>query len=71
MSMLKQIAEILDDEIDENGLPDYDNDPGFLKWLDENPEEKEKWLEEKKELSKRNHNGTWLEEDQHDKSARN
>lgn len=53
MSMLKQIAEVLD-EIDENGLPDYDNDPGFLKWLDENPEEKEKWLEEKKELSKRN-----------------
>lgn len=71
MSMLKQIAEVLDDEIDENGLPDYDNDPGFLKWLDENPEEKEKWLEEKKELSKRNYSGTWLEADQHDKSARN
>lgn len=71
MSMLKRIAEILDDEIDENGLPDYDNDPGFLKWLDENPEEKEKWLEEKEELSRRNHNGTWLEADQHDKSARN
>ena len=70
MSMLKQIAEILP-EIDEDGLPDYDNDPGFLKWLDENPEEKEKWLEEKEELSRRNHNGTWLKSDQHDKIARN
>ena len=71
MSMLKQIAEILDDEIDENGLPDYDNDPGFLKWLDENPEEKEKWLEEKKELSKRNYNGTWLEATPEEKCRRN
>lgn len=52
MSMLKQIAEILP-EIDEDGLPDYDNDPGFLKWLDENPEEKEKWLEEKRELNRK------------------
>ena len=49
MSMLKMATETLP-EIDENGLPDYDNDPGFLKRL-----------AEKKELNKRNYNGTWLE----------
>ena len=49
MYMLKMATETLP-EIDENGLPDYDNDPGFLKRL-----------AEKKELIKRNYNGTWLE----------
>ena len=58
MSMLKMVAEILP-EINENELPDYDNYSGFLKWLNKNPEEK--WLEEKKELIKRNYNGAWLE----------
>ena len=58
MSILKMVAEILP-EIDENELPDYDNDSGFLKWLNKIPEEK--WLEEKKELIKRNYNGVWLE----------
>ena len=58
MSILKMVTEILP-EIDENELPDYDNVSGFLKWLNKNPEEK--WLEEKKELIKRNYNGAWLE----------
>ena len=58
MSILKMVAEILP-EIDENELPDYNNDSGFLKWLNKNQEEK--WLEEKKELIKRNYNGAWLE----------
>ena len=54
MSMLKQVAEVLP-EIDENG---------FLKWLNKIPEEK--LLSEKKELIKRNYNGTWLEASQED-----
>ena len=58
MSILKMVAEILP-EIDENELPDYDNDSGFLKRLNKNPEGK--WLAEKKELIKRNYNGAWLE----------
>ena len=48
MPMLKQIS-----EIDENGLPDYYNEPGFLKWLEEN-------LAEKKEFNKRNYNGIYI-----------
>ena len=63
MYMLKQVAETLP-EINENELPDYDNNPGFLKWLNENTEEKR--LAEKKELSKRKYNGTWLEASQED-----
>ena len=63
MYMLKQVAETLP-EINENELPDYDNNPGFLKWLNENTEEKR--LAEKKELIKRNYNGTWLEASQED-----
>ena len=63
MSMLKQVEETLP-EINENELPDYDNCQGFLKWLNENTEEK--WLAEKKELIKRNYNGTWLEASQED-----
>ena len=43
MPMLKQIAETLP-EINENILPDYYNEPAFLKWLEENLAEKEELI---------------------------
>ena len=48
MPMLKQIS-----EIDENVLPDYYNEPVFLKWLEEN-------LAEKEEFNKRNYDGIYI-----------
>ena len=48
MPMLKQIS-----EIDENVLPDYYNEPLFLKWLEEN-------LAEKEEFNKRNYDGIYI-----------
>ena len=48
MPMLKQIS-----EINKNVLPDYYNEPDFLKWLEEN-------LAEKEEFNKRNYDGIYI-----------